>query len=201
MKRALISLLAVVAVTATGCGGDDTDKDSDPGASSNAGTDTGGDTGGDTSGDTGGDEPAALPTFCDLITADQVTEAVGVSVTVEVGPFDACEFDDASNVRGLSGSLGTAEVGTANGDFEGYRTGASAALDNGVDHPLEGLGEEAFVATGTFAGGENIQAGGGVLVGNGVVYTVNLAQGIGMTEDELVAISEKLLQLMLDAAA
>jgi hypothetical protein len=167
-----------------------------------AGCGDGGDSGpADTSAGDGDEPPAAgeLPKFCELLTAGQVTEAVGAAVTLETAPFDSCEFDQ-EDPRAASGSLGVVEVGTGNGGFEGYRSGASGSLTNGVDHPIEGLGDEAFVATGTFGGGESLQAGGGVLVGDGLVYTVNLAQSTGMTEDELVAISTRLLELLVDVA-
>lgn len=190
MRRALITGLTLVAALAAGCGDDGKG-------------DTKGDGGGDpttSSSDPGSDsgEPEALPKFCDLLTADQVTEAVGAPVTLTTGPFDACEFDQ-DDPRALSGSLGVVEVGTDNGGFESYRSGSKGSLDNGVDHPVTGVGEEAFVTTGSFAGGESIQAAGGALVDGGRVYTVNLAQASGMTADELVAISEKLLKLMTDA--
>ncbi|GAA4815936.1 hypothetical protein ACFQ0K_07555 [Nocardioides caeni] len=191
MTRAWIVGLLLVGAVAAGCG-DDTDKinGKDSGDTSSTGSD-GGDSG--DSGDSG-----ALPLFCDLITAEEIGEALGAPVTTTTGPFDVCEFDQ-EDPRALSGSLGTVEVGADNGGFESYRSGSSATLENATDHPLDDLGE-AFVATGTFAGGENLQASGGVLVDGGVVYTVTLIQGEEMSEQELVTISAALLQLMLDAA-
>lgn len=180
---AALAALSLIGVVAAGCGGDDAGDDTKKDASSS--TDDGSDDGG-------------LPKFCDVITAEQISEATGATMTTEVGPFDACEFSQ-DDPRALSGSLGTTEVDTGNGGFEAYRSGAGATLDDATTKDLAGLGDGAFMSVGTFAGGENLQAAGGVLVG-GTVYTVNLVQGAGMSEDELVGIGEALIKLMLDSA-
>lgn len=190
MKRAWLAGLLVVGALASGCGDDGDSNDS-------------GDTG-DTSAvesndvDPEGDEPAGLPKFCDLLTADQVSAAVGAAVNLSTGPFDACEFDQ-DDPRALSGSVGAVEVDTGNGGYDAYVSGAGGSLEDSAAHPLDGIGEQAFVTTGIFGGGSSLQAAGGALVG-GSVYTVNLSQATGMSEAELVAISEKLLTLLVDAA-
>lgn len=194
-SRALAALVGLVllAATATGCGDDDPKPAADsPGSATSDTSDAGEDTGGDTG------APAGLPKFCDLVTPEEVTAAVGAAVTLETGPFDACEFGQ-EDPRALSGSLGAVEVDTGNGGFAAYRSGSRTTLDDGVDHPVAGVGDEAFVATGTFAGGENLQGAGAVLV-DGTAYTLALSQGSGLSEEELVAIGEKLLRLMADAA-
>lgn len=187
-SRALASLagLVLVVVTAAGCGEDD------PGPA------TGG-TAGSSTDSTVSTEPAALPRFCDLLTPEQVTAAVGAAVTLETGPFDACEFGQDDDPRALSGSLGAVEVDTGNGGFDAYRSGTAGSLDDAVEHPVPGVGDDAFVTTGTFAGGESLQGAGAVLVG-GTAYTLALAQASGLSEEELVAVGEKLLRLMADAA-
>ncbi|MFC7503925.1 hypothetical protein [Nocardioides sp. GCM10030258] len=191
MKRAWLAGLLVVGALASGCGDDGDNNDS-------------GDTGDNTSAvesndvDPEGDEPAGLPKFCDLLTADQVSAAVGAAVNLSTGPFDACEFDQ-DDPRALSGSVGAVEVDTGNGGYDAYVSGAGGSLEDSAAHPLDGIGEQAFVTTGTFGGGSSLQAAGGALVG-GSVYTVNLSQATGMSEAELVAISEKLLTLLVDAA-
>lgn len=186
MTRALLAGLLLVGALASGCG---EDGDSSAGDGDSSAVDSG------DSGDSG--DAGELPKFCELLTAEQVTEAVGAAVTLETAPFDSCEFDQ-EDPRAVSGSLGVVEVGTDNGGFESYRSGSSASLDDGVDHPVEGVGEEAFVATGTFGGGESLQAAGGALVDGGRVYTVNLTQASGMSEEELVTISENLLELLVE---
>ncbi|KRB78372.1 hypothetical protein ASE01_03605 [Nocardioides sp. Root190] len=198
MTRALITALLLVGALASGCGDGDDGSDAQTPSSTPDNDDNGTDSG-DDSGDSGDDAPEAgeLPKFCELLTAEQVTEAVGAPVTLESAPFDSCEFDQ-EDPRAVSGSLGVVEVGVDAGGFESYRSGSSGALTNGVDHPVDGLGNEAFVATGTIGGGESLQAGGGVLTDGGVVYTVNLTQASGVSEDDLVAISTRLLELLVE---
>ncbi|MCX6398884.1 MAG: hypothetical protein NTX33_02995 [Propionibacteriales bacterium] len=191
MKRASIAGLLLIGALASGCGGD---GDSDSTDSGDTGNNSATETNGDDSGDT---DAAELPKFCDLLTAEQVTAAVGAAVTLTTGPFDACEFEQ-EDPRAVSGSLGVVEVDTGNGGFEGYQSGLTATLTDAIEHPVEGLGDGAFVTTGTIGGGESLQTAGGVLVG-GAVYTVNMSQASAMTEDALVAIAEKLLQLLVDA--
>jgi hypothetical protein len=175
--------LALVAVLTAGCN----DSSDETGAA--------GDVPAPTSAADGG--PSALPAFCDLVTADQLTAAVGAAVTTSTGPFDACEFGQ-DDPRALSGSLGATDVG-AGGGYETYRSGTKGAMDEPTRHELDGIGDAAYVDIGTIAGGESLQVAGGVLVGE-VIYTLNLAQGAGLSEDELVATSEKLLRLMVGAA-
>lgn len=189
MKRALIAGLLLVGALASGCGGDGDSKDSG---------DSGNNSAAESSVDSEGADAGELPKFCDLLTVDQVSAAVGAAVTLTTGPFDACEFKQ-EDPRAVSGSVGAVEVDTGNGGFEGYQSGISGSLGNLTKHPVEGLGDDAFVTTGTFGGGESLQTAGGVLVGS-TVYTVNLSQASGMTDGELVAIAEKLLQLLVDAA-
>lgn len=191
MTRALIAGLLLVGALASGCGGDGDSTDSGDTGDNNSVAESSGDDSDDT-------DAAELPKFCDLLTVDQVTAAVGAAVTLTTGPFDACEFKQ-DDVRALSGSVGAVQVDTGNGGFEGYASGASGALTDATEHPVDGIGDDAFVTTGTIGGGESIQTAGGVLVG-GNVYTVNLSPGPGMTADELVAIAKELLQLLVDAA-
>jgi hypothetical protein len=198
MKKTWWAALAVVGLVVSGCGGDE-DSDADSGRDDNTSDSSGTDPGTDV--DTDVDEPATeddLPVFCDLLTAEQVGEAVGATVTVATGPFDACEFKQ-EDVYEYSGSLGAVIIDNGNGGYDAYKTGGAAALTDPVTHDIAGVGEDAFVTTGTFGGGESLQAGGGVLVG-GIVYTVNISQAADHTEDEMVAISEKLMTLMVEAA-
>lgn len=190
MKRALITGLTLVAALAAGCGDDGTDAKGDGGAdptTSSSEPGSGSDSG----------EPAALPRFCDLLTADQLTEAVGAPVTLETDPFGGCAFAQ-EDPRALSGTLGATELGEGAGGYETYQSGTRSAMDDPSRHDVPGLGDGAYVDIGTIAGGENLQVAGGVLSGT-VIYTVNLAQGAGLGEDELVTISERLLTLMADA--
>ena len=192
MKLTWIAGLALVGAVATGCGDDGgSDKDSGSADPGNTTVEEGGD-------GEGGSEGGELPKFCDLLTADQLSEAVGATVTVTTGPFDACEFSQ-EDPRAVSGSVGAVEVDTGNGGFDAYKTGSTSVLTDAVEQSIDGLGDGAFVTTGSFGGSENLTAAGGVLVG-GTVYTVNLAQSVGLSADELVAIGQHLLELLVEAA-
>jgi len=119
-------------------------------------------------------------------------------VTLETDPFGGCAFSQ-EDPRALSGTLGATELGEGAGGYETYQSGTKGAMDGPTRHEVPGLGDAAYVDIGTIAGGENLQVAGGVLSGT-VIYTLNLAQATGMTEDELVAISETLLKLLVEAA-
>jgi hypothetical protein len=192
MKRTWIAGLAIIGAVVTGCS-DDGDSDSDTES-----RDPGNSAAGDEDGSDGGSEGGELPKFCDLLTADQVSEAVGATVTVAAGPFDACEFSQ-EDPRAVSGSVGAVEVDTGNGGFDAYKSGSTSVLTDAAEQVIEGLGDDAFVTTGAFGESENLTAAGGVLVG-GTVYTVNLAQSVGLSADELVAIAQQLLELMVEVA-
>lgn len=188
--RTWIAGLLLVGALASGCG----DKD-DPGGA------TGDPAGTTTSGAAEGGTDAAsgeLPRFCDLLDADQLSEAVGEAVTLTTGPFDACEFDQ-EDPRALSGSLGATDLGAGAGGYESYQSGTGGSLSTPTRHDFDGVGDAAYVDIGTLGGGESLQVAGGALVGH-VIYTLNLSPGADMTEDELVAVSEALLRLMVEAA-
>ena len=143
----------------------------------------------------GSDEPITRPLFCDLLSPEQIGQVIGAEVTTATGPFDACEFSQ-EDARALSGSLGVTDI--VGGGYEAYQYGTSATMDAPSRHEFD-LGSGAYVDVGTVAGGENYQVAGGVLVGD-VIYTLNLAQGVGMSQEDLLLAGEALLRLMLDAA-
>lgn len=176
------------ATDSTSAGAPSSDTVASPAASSDAGSDSANDS-------TGSD---AVPMFCDLLTAEQIGTAIGATVTMTQGPMDLCEFTQ-EDPRALGGSVGATRVDIGNGGYEGYVTGARLTLTDPVEVSLEGIGEQAFITTGTFAGGENLQGAGGVLVG-GTVYTVNLSQGSGLTQEQLVEAGTNLLKLLVTTA-
>ncbi|MFT4264816.1 MAG: hypothetical protein QM572_15635 [Nocardioides sp.] len=189
----LLALAAVGLLALGGCGGSE-DASPSPGSSSSAPDAAAGTPSASV-------EPAAdgvPPAFCDLLTPEEIGDALGAPVTVETGPLGECEFGQ-EDPREISGSLGTAELAEAASGFEVYRHGTSSAMDSPSEHTIGGLGDGAFLTLGTVGGGENLHLAGGVLHGT-VVFTVNLSQGAGHTEDELVAVGEKLLKLEYDAA-
>ena len=190
--------LALLLVGGCGSSSETTDT-STAGASSGTASSPAASADADSDSTSDGGESAAGPMFCDLLTADQIGAAIGATVTMTQGPMDLCEFTQ-EDPRALGGSVGATRVDIGNGGYEGYVTGARLTLTDPVEVSLEGIGEQAFITTGTFAGGENLQGAGGVLVG-GTVYTVNLSQGSGLTQEQLVEAGTKLLTLLVTAAS
>jgi len=113
--------------------------------------------------------------LCSVITAAQISTAIGATVTTEVGPFDACEFSQ-SDLRALSGSLGTTPLTDGAGGYDSYRSGTTSAMTDSTATDLPGIGEAAFVTLGTIGGGSSLQAAGAAQVGD-LLVTVNLSQG------------------------
>ena len=180
MDRPVPSLLVLLLLVA-GCGGGSGDAGADPASS----------------GSTSSAEAADVPEdLCAELSVDEAGAAIGAEATLEAGPI-GCEVGQ-EDPRGLSGIVGTTPVDDATGGFEGYVSGARATLDDPTVHDLDGIGEAAFLATGTIAGGESLQGAGGALVGD-VVVTVNVSQASGLTDAEVTEAGTKLLELAVAA--
>lgn len=130
---------------------------------------------------------------CTKISADDVGKIIGATLTSEVGPFDACEYDQ-DDPRATSVAIDTQLESELGGGFDVYKSGSKSALTDAELTDLPGIGESAFVVTGRFGDGENTQVQGAALA-DGVVITVNLAQGSGVSADVLVDQATQLLQL------
>ncbi|WP_162602454.1 hypothetical protein [Nocardioides daejeonensis] len=186
---ALAASATVLLLLLAGCDSDSSDSSS----SSNQQTqDTGND---NNAGTAPGSDQVELPVLCDLVTAEDVGGILGLTVELEAGPFDDCEFSAPDDLRDYSGALGALSVDTGNGGFDALKSGSKAAMDAPVEHEIP-VGDAGYVTTGTVFGGENLQASAGALVG-GVAYTVTLIQGSGHTEAEMVEVSQRLLELVL----
>lgn len=180
MRRALALVAALVlAFTLTACGDEETP--STPGASEPAGGST----------DDGGDVEVLKP--CDAITADEVGAIIGASVTAELEPFDDCGYDQ-EDPRALSVMIGAEDLAKLGGGYETYKAGSGMTLDAPEITDLSGVGDQAYVAVGTFAGGENLQLSGAAEVG-GQLITVNLTQAQGLDAATLVGYGKALLEL------
>lgn len=145
---------------------------------------------------------ATIPAdLCSQISADDLSAALGVVVTVQTGPSGDCEFSEGST-RGLSGSVGVVADATTNGGFEGYLTGLDASMTNPTNHEIAGLGDAAVVKTGVpmMGSGENLMAAGAVDRGS-FLLQITLVQGRGMGEAGLVTAAQKALRLIDSATA
>lgn len=131
---------------------------------------------------------------CGLITDARLSEALGATVTTEVGPSGDCEFGE-EDPRGLSGSLGIVGSADTNGGFDGYVTGLDATLENATPAAVDGLAGEAVVKVGipSFGSGENLMAGGVVDHGS-YLLQITVVQGKGLPEDTLRTAAENALR-------
>lgn len=181
MRKTVALVVTLMAVTLGACGGS-----GDPAASSSNG---------DVVESAGTDAKEAVSFDpCAEISADDVGVVIGAAVTSEVGPFDACEYDQ-EDPRAVSATIDTQPESELGGGFEAYRSGSKAALTDAVVTDLSGIGQSAFAVTGRFGDGENTQLQAAALV-DGVVITVNLTQATGLAAaDVLVEQATQLLQV------
>lgn len=204
VRRALASAIALSVLTITAaCGSDDDPADSagdDPGTSqsTDAGTDPGTDPGADEEPDA---EPPAddvsLPDdVCSLLTAEEVSEAVGVTVTLEAGPSGDCAFGE-EDPRGISGLVGVVRDAGSNGGYDAYLSGISATLTDPQLAEISGLGDAAttYVGVPAFGGSTQLMAGGVVDRGD-FLEQVTMSQASDLTADQLVPAAEALLRLL-----
>ncbi len=133
--------------------------------------------------------------LCDLVSATELSEALGVTVTTEVGPSGDCEFD-AEDPRGISGSVGVVPDAGTNGGFDAYVATLMASLKDPAVTEVAGLGDAATVVAGlpAMGGSENAMAAGAVDHGS-YLLQVTLAQAQLIPAGTLAAAAEKVLRL------
>lgn len=180
-------LAVIVLLVLTGCGG---------------GSDSSGSSSGSTS-SSSSDEDASSGSVdvldpCQAVSVDEVGAILDGTFTSEVGPFDACEFDQ-EDPRATSFSIDAQAESELGGGFEVYKSGSKAAFTDAEQIDLSDLGDQAFITTGRFADGENTQLQGAVLV-DGQVLTVSLTQASGIAKDVLVDQGTQLLTLIASKA-
>lgn len=144
-----------------------------------------------------GGSPAAGPAkaidICAKVTPEEIAAILGGPVTRKDVPGGGCDFsqdDPRAPSVGLAGS--SYDEGT--GGFDGAVTGIKGVLEGTDDQAVEGVGTEAFIATGTAMGGENQQASGVVHVGDSLVQ-VTVIQGKGLPADQVRGLARDLLAL------
>lgn len=174
---ARVVVLVSVGVLATGCGSGTSSTPSGEGSAS-----------------VGGGSTAKISDVCALVSAADLSAAVGATVTTKTGPGGDCEFSQ-QDARALSGSVGTVAEVNDNGGYAGYASGLGASLTNPQHHDVAGVGDRAVVYLGTAGGGTNLMAAGAAEHG-GRVLTVTMSQATHMSADALSAIAEKLLKVL-----
>ncbi len=141
---------------------------------------------------------AKVMDVCGSISADDVGSIVGATFTSEVGPFDACEYSQ-DDPRAVSVSIDAYPLSDLNGGYDGFKSGTSATLTGSDTVDLDGVGDAAFLTTGTFASGTNTQLQGAVQIGNQVI-SVNLTQASGLEASVLIDQATKLMNLVVSKA-
>lgn len=187
MRRSVLAAATIALLPLFGaCGGGDDDASSG-GTSASASEGSGADA------SDASDADEVVDT-CALVSVEEVGEIVGGTFTSELGPFDACEFDQ-EDPRATSFSLDAQPLSELGGGFDVYRSGSKSAFTDAKQVDVPGVGDEAFVTTGRFGDGMNTQLQAATLVG-GQVLTVSLSQASGIAEDVLVDQATQLLTLI-----
>ena len=192
MRRSILAVATIALLPFLGaCGGGDDDASSG-GTSASASE---GSEGADASDASDADEDSdEVVDTCALVSVEEVGEIVGGTFTSELGPFDACEFDQ-EDPRATSFSLDAQPLSELGGGFDVYRSGSQSAFTDAKQVDVPGVGDEAFITTGTFGDGTNTQLQAATLVG-GQVLTVSLTQASDIAEDVLVDQATQLLTLI-----
>lgn len=133
---------------------------------------------------------------CTLVTATELSTALGRTVTTKTGPTGDCEFTE-EDPRGLSGNVGVVGSADVNGGYPGYLSGVSGSMTDVVKKEVTGLGDAATVYTGLspMGSGENLM-GGGVVDRGDVLLQVTLVQAQKIPAGELEAMAEAALRVL-----
>ncbi|SDD73538.1 hypothetical protein [Nocardioides lianchengensis] len=181
MRRTLPALaLAAALAVLTSCGGDESS-----GSSGSSSADSPAD---------GGSGSSELVDVCSLVSAEDVGEVLGATVTTTEVPGGGCSFNQ-EDPRAVSASIVATPYDEGSGGMDGTRQGVTGVLDGATAETLGGVGDDAFVAVGTALGGENQQGGGAVLVG-GTTVQVSVLQAEDLPADDVRQLTVDLLTLV-----
>lgn len=194
VRRTLVGAVAVALLTVTsGCGSDDESSEGAGGEQGTSDTTAAGEPGAD---QPRGDDVTLPEDVCTLLTADEVSAAVGATVTLSTGPGGDCAFteDDPRAISGLIGVVGDAD---SNGGYDAYLAGVAGTLTEPQKRSLDGLGDAAstYVGVPAFGGSTQLQAGG-VVDRGAFLEQVTISQASDLTADRLEPVAEALLRLL-----
>lgn len=180
MRTCLVGLATLALLGLAACGGGDAPAGDDSAAGSSSGATAG----------AAPEEAADVPDdLCSLVSAEELGDALGVTVTTEPGPVDTCDFGE-EDPRGVSGSYGVVPA-EDNGGYAAYRSGMTSVMEDPEVTAVDGLGAAAEIAFGSLAGGYGTQAAGAADLGS-VVVTTNV---LGGDQDRLTERAEAVLRL------
>jgi hypothetical protein len=209
-SAAAIALTAVAALSLTACGTAKTPVADEPAATVT--TPTGDSTPG--SGTTTPSDPTAASTptqtegdgdseddntpatagggICGDLSAGEVGAVLGGTVKGAALAGGGCGFTQAS-VKAPAATFVERSLAKTPGGMDGAKTEATSSVE-GDPQDLSGIGDAAFVVTGTAFGEPAVQGAGAVRVGNRII-NINLTQSAGMSAAAVKAMTIKLLKL------
>ncbi|WP_148045041.1 hypothetical protein [Nocardioides marmorisolisilvae] len=130
--------------------------------------------------------------ICGDLSAGEVGAVVGGTVKGAALPGGGCGFTQAS-AKAPSATFVEKSLAKTPGGMDGAKTEATSSVE-GDPHDLSGIGDAAFVVTGTAFGEPAVQGAGAVRVGNRII-SINLTQSAGMSASAVKAMTIKLLKL------
>lgn len=177
--------LAIIAVLATltlaGCGTEE--GESPTGTTSDRTTQS------------GGEDASTVLDICSLVTEAEVSSVLGGSVTSEEVPGGGCNFANEDDPRAASLQVVASALDESTGGFEGSIAGVSGALQGDAGAPVDGVGDRAYLKTGTFGGSDFVRGSGLVQIGSTVVQ-VDLSPDEGTSATDVEAIVLNALELV-----
>jgi hypothetical protein len=151
----------------------------------------------------GGDDGSRSPStagggVCRHLGASQVGAILGVTVRGAAVPGETgCTFDQGGS-KGTSVTVLDKSIAEAGG-MDGAKQEANSAVE-GEPQDLSGIGEAAFVVTGSMFGGPDVNGAGAVQV-RGRILSVYLEQHAGLSEAKVRSLELDLLRLVAKAGS
>lgn len=150
---------------------------------------------GDSEGD---DEPAAAGGgICTALSEDEVGAILGSTVAGSAIPGGGCAFTP-SGPRPPAANLIEVPYADMDGGMDGAKENAISAVE-GDPEDVSGIGDQAFVVTGTSFGGTDVQGAGAVRIGDRLI-SVNVVQSAGLKRAKVRALVLGLLRLAVTEA-
>lgn len=147
----------------------------------------------------GDDEPAAAGGgICVNLSEAEVGTVLGGEVTGSAIPGGGCSFNQKSPDPPAATFTDVAYADMVDG-MDGAKTNATSSVE-GDPQDVAGIGDAAFVVTGTSFGGDQLQGAGAVRVGDRLI-SVNLAQSKGLGRAKVRNLVLGLLRLAVSRAA
>jgi hypothetical protein len=145
-------------------------------------------------GDAEGDDTPATAGggICSDLEPQAVGAILGGATKGAALPGGGCAFT-LTAAKGPSSTFVEKSVAKTPGGMDGAKTEATSSVE-GEPQDLTGIGDAAFVVTGTAFGEPAVQGAGAVRVGNRII-NVNLNQNTGMSAASVKAMVIKLLKL------